>query len=413
MFNNLYVVKDKKSIRQEIDTLRLKSQKFIEDENLSGELKAFITSFLNVLDIIVMVLLEKQIRKTSRNSGIPPSQDIGSKNDRNNEERSTKSRDTGVLLANTKMTKSELTVSPEKCTGCGLPLEGEKAKSVEVRKELDIYYEIHEKSVMAECKECPSCGCSNHGEFPKGMSGPVQYGFGVKTAVINLLMVQMLSMQRVREHLAGLLGRKISPAAMLRYVATLGMLLRPWEEKMKEELLKSPVIYVDETSIRVSGKLFWIHTYSYGDIVLQYLHPKRGLEAIKEIGILERYSGVIVHDCLSSYFSLENVTHALCLSHLLRELNFIEESSGDKWVTKLKKLLKEAISMVRKRKSKRLTEKEYKRLQRRYRFILTMALKELPSFPVKSERRGRSKHTTAQNLWLRFKKYEEAILLCC
>ncbi len=67
--------------------------------------------------------------------------------------------------------------------------------------------------------------------------------------------------------------------------------------------------------------------------------------------------------------------------------------------------------MVRKRKSKRLTKKEYKRLQRRYRLILSMALKELPSFPVKSGRRGRSKHTTAQNLWLRFKKYEEAILL--
>ena len=99
------------------------------------------------------------------------------------------------------------------------------------------------------------------------------------------------------------------------------------------------------------------------------------------------------------------------MAHLLRELKFIEDSTGDKWATNLKKLLQEAIEMVNKKKSRVLTEKEYKRLQRRYRNILTRALGELPLFPESKGKKGRVKHTDAQNLWLRLDKYEFEVLL--
>ena len=411
MVHDINVSANKKSIRKEIDALKEEAKIFLDDKNTSNEIKLFIASILKMLDIIVMVLLEKQVRKNSGNSGIPPSKDIGSKNDRNDKNRKDKNRDKGERLDNTKTTQSEHTVTPTECSKCGCGLEDVEAKKVETRKEIDIFYEIHEKSVNSECKECPECGTQNKGKFPEGMDGPLQYGIGVKTAVINLLMVQMISMQRIREHLGGILGKRVSPAAMLRYVASVGMVLKIWEEQMKEELLKAPVIYVDETSIRINGKLFWIHTYSYGDIVLQFLHPSRGLEAIKDIGILESYDGIIVHDCWSSYFAIDNVIHALCLAHLFRELKFVEASGGGKWATRLKKLLKEAILKVRRRKSGKLTEKEYAQLQRQYRTILTQALMELPAFPEKMGKRGRVKHTTAQNLWLRLKEYESAVLL--
>ena len=67
--------------------------------------------------------------------------------------------------------------------------------------------------------------------------------------------------------------------------------------------------------------------------------------------------------------------------------------------------------MVNKKKSRVLTEKEYKRLQRRYRNILTRALGELPLFPESKGKKGRVKHTDAQNLWLRLDKYEFEVLL--
>ncbi len=208
----------------------------------------------------------------------------------------------------------------------------------------------------------------------------------------------------------GLIGRMISPAVMLRYIAELGEFLKSWEEQMKEKILESEVIHVDETSMRVKGKNYWIHTYSSGELVLQFLHLSGGREAIKDIGLLDRYGGVLVHDCWSPYFCYDKITHALCVAHLLRELKFIEESNGFKWATNLKKLLKETVELVHKKESRVLTQKEYETLQRRYRSILTKGLKELPEFPKKNGKKGRIKHTQAQNLWLRFKKYEAEIL---
>ena len=171
------------------------------------------------------------------------------------------------------------------------------------------------------------------------------------------------------------------------------------------------VIHIDETSMRVKGKNYWIHTYSCGDLVLQFIHPSRGSNAINDIGILEKYGGVLIHDCWSPYFSYTDITHALCIAHILRELKFVEDSSSSRWATNLKKLLQETVELVQKRKSKVLTKKEYKTLERRYRNILTRGVKELPTFPEKSGQRGRTKHTDAQNLWLRLEKYEAEVLL--
>ncbi|NND70359.1 MAG: transposase, partial [Rhodothermales bacterium] len=68
-------------------------------------------------------------------------------------------------------------------------------------------------------------------------------------------------------------------------------------------LLASPVMHVDETSLKLDKKNHWVHVCSAGDITLKRLHAKRGAEAMNEINIIPRYGGVIIHDCWASYFS--------------------------------------------------------------------------------------------------------------
>ncbi len=74
-----------------------------------------------------------------------------------------------------------------------------EVKSLEKRKKIDIFYEIQTHTVTSEVKNCPSCGARNKGQFPKGMSGPLQYGVGIRASIINFIIVQMLSFQRVGE----------------------------------------------------------------------------------------------------------------------------------------------------------------------------------------------------------------------
>jgi len=54
------------------------------------------------------------------------------------------------------------------------------------------------------------------------------------------------------------------------------------------------------------------------------LHESRGLKAMKELGILSTLLRFIVQDRYSSYFNFKQCIHAICGSHLLRDLkNFI------------------------------------------------------------------------------------------
>ena len=61
---------------------------------------------------------------------------------------------------------------------------------------------------------------------------------------------------------------------------------------------------------------------------------------------------------------------------------------------------------------KKLSEQEYKNLQKRYRNILTRGGKELPPIPPKQNgKRGKVAKSDAHNLWERLKKHEAAVLL--
>jgi len=154
------------------------------------------------------------------------------------------------------------------------------------------------------------------------------------------------------------------------------------------------------------------HVYASGDITLKCLHRKRGTEAMQDIGIIPKYGGSIVHDCWASYLSYNHCSHGLCGSHILRELTFVSDSNGYRWASNIKQLLQKACKQVTKSKRKRLTPRQYARLQRRYRNILTRGESEMPPIMKKlTGRRGRIAKSDAHNLLERLIEHEEAVLL--
>ena len=196
------------------------------------------------------------------------------------------------------------------------------------------------------------------GPFPADMHGPLQYGEGLKALVVNLLICQMVALNRVQKLVNSLIGELISEATLLRFVFRLYHALEVWELQATERLIKAPAIHVDETSMRVDKKNYWIHVYSAGDITLKFLHRKRGKEAIEAINIIPRYAGKIIHDCWSSYLSYDHCEHGLCGSHLLRDLTFIIETNGYAWARNMKRLLQETCAKVSNSPEKKLNERE-------------------------------------------------------
>jgi hypothetical protein len=150
--------------------------------------------------------------------------------------------------------------------------------------------------VDAEIKTCPQCQAQSKGAFPADLSGPLQYGPGIKAYVLNLLVPQMLSLKRVQQSIRTLIDRAISEATILKYVMQLHQALAAWEDTAIEQLLAEPTVHVDETSLRVDRKNHWIHVYSAGDITLKFLHPKRKSKQLSETeyrNLRKRYRNIL------------------------------------------------------------------------------------------------------------------------
>src|SRR4051794_31952410 len=80
------------------------------------------------------------------------------------------------------------------------------------------------------------------------------------------------------------------------------------------------VLHLDETGLRVAGRLHWLHVASSARFTGLFCHRKRGTEAIDAAGVLPHFTGIAVHDAFAPYARYRSVTHALCNAHLLREL---------------------------------------------------------------------------------------------
>ncbi len=404
---------NKQSLREEFDTLKGRFEQLSADGKMTEESRTLFQALLMLFELLMAVFMERRTTKDSSNSSLPSSQT--EKDDtattRPGANGKGKSHD-DHRSANTRTIETTEVVKVNRCQSCGEALSETPCQGHERRTRIDILFEKVVTHVDAEIKRCPHCQAQSKGRFPADMPGPLQYGPGIKAYVLNLLIAQMLSLNRVQQSIRTLIGQLISEATLLKYVLQLHHALANWEQSAIEQLLSMPVMHVDETSLRVDNKNHWIHVCSSGEITLKFLHPKRGREAIEALGVIPRYGGVVIHDCWASYLAYAHCDHGLCGSHLLRELTFIVDANGYAWAANMKRLLQQTCRLVSTRKRKKLTETEYKNLQKRYRTILTRGEKELPPIPPRQNgKRGRVAKSDAHNLWERLKRYETAVLL--
>jgi transposase len=404
---------NKQSLREEIDTLKARFERLCTAGEMGSESRALFQAMLTLFELLMAVFMERRTTKDSKNSSRPSSQTDKDETAASQPGAKGKGKaENNARSANTRTVETVQVAQVHVCETCGEDLGNTPCAGHERRTKIDIIFEKVVCHVDAEIKDCPHCQTRIKGHFPADMPGPLQYGPGVKAYILNLLIAQMVSLKRVQQSIKTLIEQVVSEATMLKYVMQLHTCLQRWEESAIEQILTMPAMHVDETSLRVDKKNHWIHVYSAGEITLKFLHQKRGREAIEAIGIIPRYGGVVIHDCWASYLAYDHCWHGLCGSHLLRELTFIVDANGYTWAADMKRLLKKTCIIVAKRKRKILTRKEYMKLQKRYRTILTRGKKELPPIPPRQNgKRGRIAKTDAHNLWERLKRYETAVLL--
>ena len=399
------------SLRDEFEACQTSFQDLCQKGKVSPECEVLFKGMLLLMRLMLTVFMEKTTRKGSKNSSLPPSQtdkDETAQRAGKSGKGAKQNLQTGAGLRKTTL---EETATVEACDACGADLSDVDPVDRERRTLYDIVFEVVERRVDAEVKECPECRARTKGQFPDTMPGPLQYGAGLQAFVVNLLVAHMLSLRRAVALVQAISGLRLSEATCLGYVRRLHDALASWQDAAIAHLLERPALHADETGLRVDGKTQWLHVVTDGSLTLKFLHRKRGKEAIEEIGIIPRYTGTLVHDCWAAYLAYDQCSHQLCGSHLLRELTFIVDSNGFRWARLMKSLLREVCHRVNRSDTKTLAEAQRLAVRKRYRTILTQGARELPDIPPRPKgKRGRIAKSDAHNLHERLAKHEESVL---
>ena len=258
---------------------------------------------------------------------------------------------------------------------------------------------------------CPCCSKKVVGEFPPEVVQDVAYGPRVRSLVICLLDVQMLSFKRTAEFVKDLCDIRLSEGSVQNFRQQSYEGLKGFEKASWNHLARvAEVKHLDETGVRVEGRTRWLHVLSNESLAHFRVSPSRAAR-------LKGLTGTCVHDCLRSYFfqaekAKSNLRHALCVAHIQRELVSMDER-GEPWAMPMKKFLSECVRLKKASATGILEPDEVMRLERQYDELVQAGLdyhaKQLP-LPRKG-RRGRAPKPPGLNLVERLRDYRAEVLL--
>ena len=269
-------------------------------DTYEGELRALQTQ----LDAHAQQLkqLQEQLHTDSHNSSKPPSSDGMARRPYPKREKS--KRKSGGQPGHEGMTLKRVAVPDRvvvhRASGrcrCGCSVRGKAVAGYERRQIFNLpVVQVQVTEHRAEIKCCPECGRRVVGEFPADVKQAVQYGPRVCSSVIYLKDYALLPYQRLRQLMADLFGVRMSAGTLARVELECAQRLKETVDQIRREVGAAAVAHFDETGLQVKGKLCWLHSASTKETTYYQVHPRRGTEAMDDMGVLGGFAGVAVHD---------------------------------------------------------------------------------------------------------------------
>ena len=303
---------------------------------------------------------------------------------------------------------------PDICP-CGHQLCGLPATLVTARQVIDLppilAPTVTEHRVLAVV--CPGCAQQHRGQFPEQVKAHTSYGPGICSLVIFFACEQYIPLERLAATLKGVFGIKLSQGSIVKHIRRCARQLKLPLEAISAQLIADALLHVDETGVRVEGKLHWLHVMSTKRLTYFFLHGKRGADAITAQGLLPLFKGFLVHDFWKPYFDLKGVRHCMCVAHLLRELKFAHEQDAQAWAEQMITLLVEAHNAAKDGRAagrQQLPAELMVSFRSRYLAILAAGRRQnqLPEGPIAPGVRG-APQSKSVNLLSRFANFRTEI----
>jgi transposase len=364
--------------------------------------------------------LQDQLAKNSRNSGKPPSSD-GLKKPRTRSLRQKTGRKPGGQKGHQghtlRMSDNPDHIEPhplDQCPHCQTDLSRVPSSGYVRRQVFDVPpVRIEVTEHQAEIKECPHCQTTVQAAFPPEVTQPVQYGARLKAQASYLNSYHFIPHARTSELLGDFYGHTPAPALVKEANQAVETGSEPALAAIYDHLIQAEVAHFDESGLRVAGQTQWLHVASTEELTYYQVHPKRGQDAMRDIGILPNFSGRAVHDHWQSYQAFDNCDHAYCNAHHLRELQFVTDQYQQSWAEQLAQLLLDIKAEVDQTAlvADALAPERITHFEQRYDDILQQGFQaNPPPADPPPKQRGRTKQSPPKNLLDRLDQHKPEVL---
>ena len=310
--------------------------------------------------------------KTPGNSSLPPSS--ARKPNRPDRQKRRRKGRPGVARALCERPDVVRDVYAERCTSCNAPAAPEHQTNVHAWDHIELPpMRAVVTRVNLHSGTCACCGKRIAAEPPIDMAPGSPFGPGIVAFVVYMHARHMVSYERLREMLKGLIGLDISEGAIANMLSRTATPFAAVAEEIKREVRAAPVIASDETSARVEGKTHWQWVFGCATAVYHVIMPSRGKAVVTDFLDGAR-PDVWISDRLAAQCGHAEA-HQFCLSHLIRDAQFAIDNGDTIFAPGLKALFKHACAIGRRRPalSDRALKMRLRHLERRLDALIALA----------------------------------------
>jgi transposase len=330
--------------------LSYKKRLAIKDAEIE-QLKERIAKLESIVASLTSELAQYRTPKNSGNSSLPPSSDFAPPK-RNQSLRETSNKapgaqdgHEGTTLQMKEVPDKLLKHEPCTCSKCGMDLTDVESVLVEKRQVVDLPPTVPIYTEHRVYKKKCRCGHVTQSLFPNNVNSPIQYGSSVESRAVYLHSRQYMPYERMAEYFEHVANLAVSPGTLNNLVHRFAEKATPAYNAIKLAIEQSLSAGSDETSCKVNGKKHWFWTWQNDKLTFIIHSESRGFDTV-EINFPDGLPDtILIHDRWAAQLKCEAKNHQICMAHLLRDLNYIEELHGSQWAIDLKVIIKDAIAL--------------------------------------------------------------------
>lgn len=297
-------------------------------------------------------LKQKRVKKTSRNSSLPPSKGFKPNQSRcksttNPSDETGSHRDGGRELSH--QPDQVVVAQAKSCPHCGADVDRS------MQRLSGIYERIELPQVTPDITRveryggmCPCCQKAYEAPVPVGLEPGSPFGNSIASWVTYLRYSHAISYQRLSQLMSDLWGLSLSEGAIANLLQRVRGQLESPVDQILERLRSARLVGSDETGARVNGTNQWEWVFQNEQVCLHVIRPSRGKAVIDEV-----MDGHRPQAWVSDLFSTQTAHPAhewqVCLAHQLRDCQYAIDAGDDLFAPRMKRLFLKAIALQRRR----------------------------------------------------------------